>query len=308
METSSYIILGPVDVADMSATHPDIINGYPMPTAVAGFGYKTVLDLNKEFGGCLTHLGTAVVVHKHSMMEGHPKNPVEIKGKLNQGAPIVDEYKARAEVTFIIALNEEPRLSETGDMLPGVDPDLAKSFLARRMPGWSFGGGKIFVPSGKRPDDLVKFVPGNEIGQALSIVGAGYVLVDRRDLLELERTGEEDALDALFNCVEFIKQAEPDGKVNDGDGTEKAAKRKHPGWIVPLLVGFQGIERPSQRGGTRVGGAVNHVYAESIYSIGEYKSLKGMLAADDDPLEASLWRHCRHKASETFYVSAIETI
>lgn len=309
MEAKAYIVLGPLAVADMAATHPDIISGYPMPTAVAGFGYRTVLEVNRELDGSLKHLGTAVVVHRHSLMDGHPKNPVEMKGKLDRGAPIVDEYKARAELTFIIAVDEELELADDGDIKSGVDKDHAERFLARKLPGWLFGGGKVFVPSGMKPEDLVRYVNQNEIQNELRRIPPGYVLVDRRDLMEVERSQGGDSLDALFNCIEAVKRAEDgNGDAPRREDGEKF-KRRHPGWIVPLLVGFQGIERPVMRGGTRVGGrAVLHVYAESLYSVGEYRSLRSMLAEDEDPFEASLWRHCRNKPSETFYVSAIGTI
>lgn len=297
MSTNTYIILGPLRVDDLSAVHPDIIQGYPSPTSVAGIGYKIVLDLARDLDvEGLTHEGSAVIVHEHSMLGGHPKNPV-MGTDATKGAPIVDEFRARAELSFVISVGG----------LEVNDDDVAAAIF-KRLPALFFSGGKVFPKS----FDIAKQVKIASAGTLFGILKShrsGFVLFDRHDLLELEvSSGDVDALDALLNCVEFRPVVDEDA---DGAQEKKASAdrpqyaRKHSGWLVPLLVGFQGIEHSQKRSHTRTPDGLNdHVYAESLYSLGEYKSLASILASEENEfLEGSFWKHNYLATSETFVVT-----
>lgn len=295
MGKNTYIIVGPLRIDDLSAVHPDIIQGYPSPTAVAGIGYKMLLDLAEDLDvDGLTHEGTAVVVHQHSMLEGHPKNPVA-GTDATKGAPIVDEYRARAELSFVISVGG----------LEVNDNDVIAAIF-KRLPALFFSGGKVF-PKSFDIKKQVKIATDATLIDTLKAHRSGFVLFDRHDLLELElSSGEFDTLDALLNCLEF----RPVSEENEIVGQETKATdrpqsvRKYAGWLVPLLVGFQGIERSQKRSHTRTPDGLNdHVYAESLYSLGEYKSLASILASEDNEvLEGSFWKHNYLPASETFVV------
>lgn len=290
-----YIAVGPVSVHDLAANHPDIIAGYPMPTAVAGFGYKLGLDISRHVGNLFKVAGTAVVVHAHSELVGHSKNPVETPGK--DAAPIIDEFRARAELSFVIALHD------IGYDDDGVDPaylDEAARLLERKVPEWLFGGGKIFPMVGRT---AVRVSSHDGLAATLRELPPGFVLVDRHDLMEKRVSEGRDTLDALLDIIEFHD-------ANAGnDGFERLWERRQPGWIVPLCVGFQAIETPRMRKKSRINdGVTPHLYGESIYSVGEYKSLRTLVAVNgDEALEGAFWRHRVNKNSGTYFVSAMQT-
>lgn len=303
----TYVIIGPLSVSDLSAVHPDIVMGYPSATAVAGLGYKIVLNLAEKYGASgITHEGTAVIIHDHSLLDGHPKNPVPGKDP-SKGAPIVDEFRARAEVSFVISI---------ANLLVG-DAVIQKD-LFEMLPGLLFSGGKIFPMNYdiNNIKNTVKVTAIDKLKEVLSRHKSGTVLFDRHDLLDdelLSLAGDGDALDALLNCIEYSKVA-IDGKDPGVDVGVKSSKsvtdkveyvRKYQGWLVPQVVGFQAIERPQLRSHSRTfDGVNNHVYAETLYSLAEYKSLAGLLKSEDqNPLEGSFWKHTYNPKTETYYVT-----
>lgn len=308
MKNFTYATIGPLKIDDLSAVQPDIIQGYPSATAVAGLGYKIVLELVRHFGvEGVKHEGTAVIVHEHSQLDGHPKNPVMDK-KVDKGAPIVDEFRARAEMSFVVAISGLE-----------INDKAVATFINEMLPGLFFSGGKIF-PTSFDVNKQVVISFGSKLKDVLKKHKAGSVLFDRHDLLESEmvsRNGEVDTLDAMLDCLEFKAVPVIEDSVDENtenlnkseknkasDNPEKA--RKHPGWLVPLFVGFQGIEKRQKRSHTRtLDGLNDHIYAESLYSLGEYKSLSSVVTSEEDEfLEGSFWKHSHNPASETFFVTA----
>lgn len=299
-----FAIIGPLRVDDMSANQPDIIAGYPMPTAVAGLGYKAVLDLNRDLGvKAFEFAGASVIVHSHSMQDGHPKNPV-VGTDGSKGAPIVDELKARATLSFVFALDPVSD-GPFGDS--AVDDRDVAAAISKRLPGWFFGGGKVFLPDGKSASDTVVVSGKDDFTASLRRLPPGTVLLDRRDLLEAQSETAADPLDALLDLVETRPF---EGDAVDGKNATPEYRRLKPGWLVPIFVGYQGIETPQPRIHARFNNGVTpHVYAESIYSIGEYKSLRSLLAIKgSEALDNSFWSHRVHRLAGTYYVSAINPL
>lgn len=290
---TKFLVIGPLTVDNLNATHPDIIAGYPMPTAIAGFGYKLGLDSERHLPGLFRLIGSAATIHSHSEMMGHSKNPVEVAGK--EAAPIVDEFRARAELSFVLAFEG---LDDDG----GSVSDLQKiaDHLERQSPGWIFGGGKVF-PNGLGTRRIVTATDVAGLETELRRLPAGYVLFDRHDLMEAGVATGKDSLDTLLDIVEMAGVEE--GK---GDQTFVRWSRNQEGWIVPLTVGFQAIETPRIRSKSRINdGITPHVYAETIYSVGEYRSLRTLLALHGaDALSGAFWRHRAHTNSGTYFVSA----
>lgn len=291
---TKFLVIGPFSVDNLNATHPDIIAGYPMPTAVAGFGYKLSLDIERLQSGLFKLIGTAVVVHSHSEMMGHSKNPVEVPGK--EAAPIIDEFRARAELSFILAFEG---LDDDGGSLSDLQ-DIGNR-LELQSPGWIFGGGKVF-PTGFGTRRIVTATDAASLEDELRKLPPGYGLFDRHDLMEAGVSSGSDTLNALLDIVEMVGIEE-----KPGDETSIRWSRRQDGWVVPLTVGFQAIETPRIRPKSRINdGSTPHVYAETIYSVGEYKSLRTLLALNGaDALSGAFWRHCANPSSGTYFVSAL---
>lgn len=76
------------------------------------------------------------------------------------------------------------------------------------------------------------------VRKVISALMPGYVVIERRDLMEGKELEGKDSLDRLLHYLKVHQTAEKDesGKVT-GWKYEKAAD----GWIVPLAVGFKGL-------------------------------------------------------------------
>lgn len=282
-----YLVLGPLSVDGMTAQQPDIVAGYPAPTAVAGLGYKFALDLSKTQVGKVMANGTAVVVHDHSVMDGHVKLPLEDKAKIrqNKGASILDERRARASISIVISLDFEN----------DVQDDIIVKHAQDLLPGLYFAGGKAFPVYNGQPTKVLVAKNHDGLVSALREVPPGYVLLDRSDLMQ-GAADEKDPLDVLLDLIEFVPQ-------DSGDGHPRLSRRQ-PGWLVPVFVGYQAIEGRQIRRGVRHAEAIGHVFAESIYSVGEFRSVRGILAKDPDALASAFWKHNYNSQTETYFVSA----
>lgn len=285
--TDIYLVIGPLSVDGMTAQQPDIVAGYPAPTAVAGLGYKFALDLSKTQVGKVMANGTAVVVHDHSVMDGHVKLPLEDKAKIrqNKGASILDERRARASISIVISLDFEN----------DVQDDIIVKHAQDLLPGLYFAGGKAFPVCNGQPAKVLVAKNHDGLASALREVPPGYVLLDRSDLMQ-GAADEKDPLDILLDLIEFVPQ-------DSGDGQPRHSRRQ-PGWLVPVFVGYQAIEGRQIRRGVRHAEAIGHVFAESIYSVGEFRSVRGILAKDPDALASAFWKHNYNSQTETYFVSA----
>jgi len=282
-----HVVIGPLTVDGMTAQQPDIVAGYPAPTAVAGLGHKFALDLSASGSFRVRSAGTAVIVHDHSTMEGHVKLPLENKTKIrqNQGANILDERRARITASLIIQLECETDVEDVA-LLAASE---------RIVPTLYFGGGKVFPKAAGTAAKVVVAKGGEELIEAIYALPAGYALVDRSDLLN-NAPSDRDPLDALLDIVEWVPQDAGEGQMS--------YSRRNRGWLVPVFVGYQAIERKQQRSGLRNPDAVAHVFAESVYSVGEFRSVRSMISQGSTSLPLAFWKHTYNPQTETFLVSA----
>jgi CRISPR-associated protein Csy2 len=93
----------------------------------------------------------------------------------------------------------------------------------------------------------------------------GYVLIERRDLMQKAMENGQDALDALLDHLAIHHSCiQIEEKVIWKSG------RKEKGWLVPIAVGFQGISPLGQALNQR-DDSVQHRFAEAVVTLGEFK-------------------------------------
>ncbi len=108
----------------------------------------------------------------------------------------------------------------------------------------------------------------------------GYVLLERRELVQQAMENGQDAIDALLDLLAVHHQCNiVDEKV------QWTSARNQKGWLVPIAVGFQGV--------SPIGHALNqrdpdspHSFAEALVTLGEFK-----MAHHIEELESVLWRY-----------------
>jgi CRISPR-associated protein Csy2 len=105
-----------------------------------------------------------------------------------------------------------------------------------------------------------------EVKKLLYRLMLGYVLIERRDLMQASMQEQKDALDALLDHLKIMHRCSQD---ENGKVTWKSG-RKYPGWLVPIAVGFQGISELAQAKHQR-DSITPHRFAESVVTLGEFK-------------------------------------
>jgi CRISPR-associated protein Csy2 len=108
----------------------------------------------------------------------------------------------------------------------------------------------------------------------------GWWLIERNDLMAKAMNDGQDALNAL---LDYLKISHTCTEEENGKG-KWTSKRKEPGWIVPIAIGFQGLTSLGKLRNQR-DNDYQHCFAEAIVTLGQFK-----LLFSDDKLDQMLWR------------------
>ncbi len=108
----------------------------------------------------------------------------------------------------------------------------------------------------------------DSLSEAVARVGGGYVVMDRRDLLE-----KRDK-----NQAEYFVEALGAMPVSEEEDT----------WLSAACLGYAAITPFAGRGGAREG--YKHAFAEPLVGMVQYRSLRQWLEKDGMDLEDALWR------------------
>ena len=118
----------------------------------------------------------------------------------------------------------------------------------------------------------------------------GYVITERRELLEKSM---EDGLDAIDAMLDYLKVMHRSKKHSDQNVTW-TSRRKTSGWIVPVATGFHGISDLCHAKNQRDPDTL-HRFAESVVTLGEFvmpyriKNLDDMLWHYHTDMENNLY-------------------
>jgi CRISPR-associated protein Csy2 len=283
MSGSKAIILLPrLQVQSANAISGPWTWGFPSPTAFTGFVHalqrRLTGVLEKGFGG------VGIICHQFDPQVSRPagkytsvfnltRNPV---GKDGGTAAIVEEGRAHMEVSLLITL------------LDSIDSD-EREFVAQEMMEIAhtmrLAGGSILPPrQGKRYEAAYLALSPSQNEQDDTFrklrrrLLPGFALVQREDRLgahlnEMRETDKQaNALDALLDLTRL--NIEPDQPNPDNPEVKQWGIRKHPGWAVPIPVGYAAISPLYQAGEVR--NARDNEYpfrfVESLYSLGEWVS------------------------------------
>jgi CRISPR-associated protein Csy2 len=119
----------------------------------------------------------------------------------------------------------------------------------------------------------------------------GFVLQERKDLVEKSMEKGIDALDALLDHLE-VTRVESD---ENGQKPEWAKKSGEPGWLVPLSVGYHALSAPGRVANQRDPG-FEHCFAENVLTLGEF-----VMPIRLDRVEQLLW-HPKIDESQGLYL------
>lgn len=292
---SQYLLLKKLTVQNANAI-AGLTYGFPAITNFLGFAHAISRKLPKEMGIKLG--GVAVISHKNSVHARQPKgwgdyvfalsrNPLTHQGKT---APINEEGRMNMQISLLIEVSglQAGNLSARDELLLQVE---------KIVPNLRLAGGQI--TQYERPD----VVDSEDTTYTLRRLMPGFALIDRSEYLadHYKTLLQQDSNASLFDAwcdfaqLKFKAEAPENESEHAADSTDASAlkaqwhylKKPKAGYLVPINSGYCAISPVYDAG--KVANVRDQstpvVFAESAYSIGEWKSVHAL------KIENAVWRY-----------------
>lgn len=302
----TYLLLPKIKIQNANALSSLCTIGFPAMTAWMGFAHalerKIRLSSNLEsvhFSGVgVICYGAHLQVYKElgskqyciiNSLNPNEKRPTQPKKQTEKDSS--EKGNSNDPASFI----EEPRIHLCVSLLiqcagvSGDNEDELAKFVEIALPRMKIAGGdilsfekpRIYYASDEKPEQEKKI---------LCQLMPGFALIERRRLLEKAESNNFDALDALLSFFAI----HPKGK-EEPQSVQGPSYRKGAGWLIPIVVGFQGLSSlgkvKNQRDPT-----VLHRFVESVVTLGEFK-----MPYRFSSVEEILW-HYEYDESQSLYV------
>jgi len=281
----ALILLPRLQIQNGNAVSGPLTWSFPSPTAFTGFVHalerKLADELQQGFGG------VGIVCHKFEPQVTQPagkytrvfqltRNPLAKDGKT---AAIVEEGRSHMEVSLVFTLY---------DYIDAEDGEEFVEQLMNVMHSMRLAGGSILPKrNGKRYDAQYWPLPQDQVGKDETFrklrrqLLPGFALVQRQDRLQerlaelRDKDSQANALDALLDLTRLNFEPDlPNPDKPDDPGAKQWGIRKHPGWLVPLPIGYAAISPLYQPGEVRNArdNETPFAFVENLYSLGEWLS------------------------------------
>lgn len=258
------ILLSHIKVHNANALSSPFTIGFPAMTAWLGVSHalqrKLIADGFNEFEA----KATAVVIHDcqlqthkgvddfvHSIIG--TGNPLD---KTGQRSAFIEQARCHLDVSLLIHFKGVDKDEE---------PELLKRITHHLNKNLKIAGGDILSFDAPEPF-RIKEGEDTELRSLTRKLMPGYVIVERRELMQDAMQQGQDAIDALLDYLAVHHGCEQD----DDGNVSWTSKRQTAGWIVPIATGFHGITELGQAKNQRDPNTA-HRFAESIVTLGEFK-------------------------------------
>ena len=183
---------------------------------------------------------------------GAPASPNDVKTP-----SFIEEARIHLNVSLLLRL---------GHIMADIRTHLIEA-VREELPCLKLAGGDIL--RFRLPESIFYVDETAEDGElkVLSKLMPGYVLVERRDLMEKAMADRKNGVEALLHYLEIQYQPE---KKKDDEVLRWVGKKAEPGWIVPIAVGFKGLS-PLGKVACQRDAETPHRFAESVITLGEFK-------------------------------------
>lgn len=277
---NDYLIIKKMHVTEAGMDASPISVGFPAVSAVMGFVHALQRKLQNQYPE-LQFNNAGIACHwfePHILQTGNARrtsmtrNPPYVKKHIDKGVPFIEEGKADMSVSLIIAFSCSAFIADNLT-------DSVKMFL----PILRFSGGTIWGSE----QIVIEHVPFNDdAGQRkmLRHLMPGFVVKERRDLIEKSMAEGADALDALLDHLEVRKfTVEEDGTAGDAE-TYWGRRSGETGWLVPISVGYRTLT-PFGKVDNQRDPDCEHAFAENVLTLGEF-----VMPIRFDNVEDIMWR------------------
>ncbi|MDZ7923703.1 MAG: type I-F CRISPR-associated protein Csy2 [Marinagarivorans sp.] len=270
------LILPRIKVQNANALSSPFTIGFPAMTAWLGAVHALQRKVRQEGFSEVEFKSVGVVSHQFDL-QTHRGAGDFVASIIGTGNPL---DKDGNRPSFI----EEARAHLTASLVieyTGLDADHKYAVLpiiSQLMHGQlKMTGGDIltfdqpYFANTENPDDTKKI---------LRKLMPGYVLLERRELMQQAMQNGQDALDALIDYLAIHHSC-----TQESEKVLWLSGRREKGWLVPIAVGFQGISPLGQALNQR-DSDTPHRFAEAIVTLGEFK-----MAHRIENISTMLWRY-----------------
>ncbi len=263
---AQHIVIRNIKVQNANALSSHITIGFPALTAWLGFMHAIQRQLNNTEGFSNIKLNKIAIAchdfklhtykgpgdYHHSII--NTANPVKRDG---QRPTILEEPRCNFNVSLLI--NCENVNSFKLDLLK----ETLMNLLLSRM---KIAGGDILSI---KKVDFSTVESDYEKRRLLNSLMPSYLITEKKSLVKENMEKGLDALDSLVDALSVYSYPIKDekGKI------EWHNKRKHTGWLVPIITGFHGISELTAPNETLLqrDNKTPHRFVEPIVTLGEYK-------------------------------------
>lgn len=262
----NYLLISHIAIQNANAMSSPYTIGFPAMTAWLGAVHALQRNIQKKGFKEVLFTKTAVSCHTFNLQTYRGKgdyvnsiigtaNPLKKKGKDFERPPFIEEARCHLDISLIIEVT-------------GISSDNEKDFSAgirEQLYKMKMAGGDILSYKGIEvvyidiDDDI-------QVKKLKRKLMPGYVLIERRDLMGGSMDTSQDALSTMLDYIKVTHSSSAD----DNGNLLWSTKRKEPGWIVPIAVGFKGISEICKAQNQRDENT-EHRFAESIVTLGEFK-------------------------------------
>ncbi len=245
---SHYLVIPRVEVRNANAQPVWWIIGPPPVTAYLGFAQALALHLNTR-----RHDGIAIVHHDIQFL-GETSWDYGTKTLLPhqfRAASFIDKADYTSKNPHALSSQPTARCHLTVSVVIRFDDDASFSgkAVAAFLRGGRLAGGTIIEHS-----EPVVLADEDDIDKVVKVVGAGFSLIERQDLM-VRQDGDRDMLDVLLRVTKRANETDTDRN-----------------WLLPTTLGYAEITPRQQRKNAR--GDFAHAYCEPLVGLAQYRSIR----------------------------------
>lgn len=265
----TYLLLPKIEIQNANALSSLCTIGFPAMTAWMGVVHALERKVRlTESLNEVRFISLGVISHESRLQvyknpgDYHysiaiSSNPLRKKGgNTFERPPFIEDPRIHLKVSLLIECrgvsedNKNELLETVGDLLPLLKM-AGGDVLTYKPPA-------VYFASEDNPEKQKKI---------LHRLMPGFAVIERRHLLEQAKNGEGDTLDTLLSFLTIHHEAEIN---KENEVRAWTSKRREAGWLIPLVVGFQGLTRLGKIKAQRNPNLL-HRFAEPVITLGEFK-------------------------------------
>jgi len=260
---SLVLLLPHLHIQNANALSSPYTIGFPAMTAWLGGVHALQRQLNQQGFSKLCFQGVGIICHTwHLQTYQGPGdfvasiigtgNPLNKEGKRTA---FIEEARCRLTVSLAINMSGLP-LEQHKNFLTAITDLLQSRF--------KLAGGDL-LPLKNTPE-IMDVDDADSLKLLQRRLMPGYVLQERRQLMQQAMAEGQDALSALMNYLQIHHRSTQDEATGQ---ISWHSQRLAPGWLIPIATGFQGIS-PVGKAARQRDAETPHRFAESVVTLGEF--------------------------------------